>query len=213
MGVHMSKTEIKLVKSTYIGFSILDLLKTFMYDFYYNKMGTRYGSCVKLLMTNTDSFILHVQTPDVYRDMLEDIDAYDTSNYPQNHFAYNKNKKVLGKMKDELNGRTVQEFVGLRPKMYSLLEADGHKKKTAKGISKRVTDCLRHKEYRQALYSENSTMLTMQQIRSMKHDMFTISLRKTGLSPYDDKRYVLNDKITTLAYDHYKTLIGKGQKR
>ena len=91
--------------------------------------------------------------------------------------------------------------------MYSLLEADGHEKKTAKGISKRVTERLRHEEYRRALYEENSTTVTLQQIRSMKDKVFTISLRKTGLSPYDDKRYVLNDKITTLAYGHYKTVI------
>ena len=204
----MSKTEIKLVKPTYVGFSILDLSKTFMYDFYYNKMVKRYGSRVKLLITDTDSFILHVQTSDVYRDMVEDINAYETSDYPQNHFAYNvKNKKVLGKMKDELNGRPVREFVGLRPKMYSLLEADGREKKMAKGISKRVTDRLRHEEYRQALYNENSTTVIMQQIRSMKYDVFTVSLRKTGLSPYDDKRYVLSDRITTLAYSHYKTVL------
>ena len=38
-----------------------------------------------------------------------------------------------------MNGRPVQEFVGLRLKMYLLLEADGHEKKTAEGISKRVT--------------------------------------------------------------------------
>ena len=141
VSVHMSKTEIKLVKPTYVGFSILDFSKTFMYDFYYKKMVTKYGSRVKLLMTDTDSFILHIQTPDIYRDMLEDVDAYDTCDYPQNHFACsNKNKKVLGKMKDELNGRPVQKFVGLRPKMYALLEADGHEKKTATGISKRVTE-------------------------------------------------------------------------
>ena len=54
-------------------------------------------------------------------------------------------------MKDELNGRSVREFFGLRPKMYSLLEADSLEKKTAKGISKRVTDCLRHEDYRQLL--------------------------------------------------------------
>ena len=119
VGVHMNKTEIKLVKPTYVGFSILDLSKTFKYDFYYYKIVKRYGSRVKLLMTDTDSFILHVQTPDVYRDMEEDIDAYDTGDYPQNHFAYNvKNKKVFRKMKDELNGRPVQVFVELRPKMY-----------------------------------------------------------------------------------------------
>ena len=151
-------------------------------------MVKRYGNRVKLLMTDTDSFILHVQTPDVYRDMVENFGSYDTSDYSQTHFAYStKNKKVLRKMKDELNGRPVQEFVGLRPKMYSLLEADGHEKKTAKGISKRVTERLRHEEYRRALHEENSNTVTMQQIRSMKHEVFTISLRKTGLFPYDDK--------------------------
>ena len=132
VGVHVSKTEIKLVKPTYIGFLILDLSKTFMYDFYNNKMVKRYGSRVKLLMTDTDSFIIHVQTSDIYRDIIKDLEAYDTSDYPPNHFAYsNKNKKVLGKMKDELNIRPVREFVSLRSKMYSLLEANGHKKKTA----------------------------------------------------------------------------------
>ena len=80
-----------------------------MCDFYYNKMVKRYGNRVKLLITDTDSFILHVQTPDVYRDMVEDLGSYDTSDYPQTHFAYStKSKKVLGKMKDELNGRPVQ---------------------------------------------------------------------------------------------------------
>ena len=46
VGIHMSKTEIKLAKPAYVGFSILDLSKLFMYDFYNNKMVTRYGSQV-----------------------------------------------------------------------------------------------------------------------------------------------------------------------
>ena len=50
----------------------------------------------------------------------------------------------------------------------------------------------------------------MQQIRSMKHDVFTVSCRKTGLSSYDNTQYVLSDKVSTLAYGHYKTLIVKG---
>ena len=49
---------------------------------------------------------------------------YDTSNYPQDHPLHSEvNKTVLGKMKDECAGRPIAEYVGLRPKMYSILEA------------------------------------------------------------------------------------------
>ena len=67
--------------------------------------------------------------------MQDDIDAYDTSDYPPDHFLHNmKNKKVLGKIKDERAGRPIVEYVGLRPKMYSILEESGQNLKKAKGV-------------------------------------------------------------------------------
>ena len=53
----------------------------------------------------------------------KNIEDYDTSDYPKDHPLYSvKNKKVLGKMKDEVAGRVIAEFIGLSPKMYSILE-------------------------------------------------------------------------------------------
>ena len=55
----------------------------------------------------------------------------------KNHKSFNDvNKKVLGKFKDEENGKIIKEFIGLKPKMYAIkLENDDLHKK-AKGIPK-----------------------------------------------------------------------------
>ena len=82
MAIHMAKTEIKLIKPAYVGVSILDLSKTFMFAFHYDKIKQRYGDKAKLLMTDTDSLVYYIETEDIYEDMLQEQDAYDTSEYP-----------------------------------------------------------------------------------------------------------------------------------
>ena len=48
-------------------------------------------------------------------------DLFDFSNYSKDsQFFDETNKKVIGKMKDELGRVTVVEFVGLKSKMYSM---------------------------------------------------------------------------------------------
>ena len=66
-------------------------------------------------------------------------DFYDFSEYPENSpFFDNTNKKVLGKFKDESCGVPIREFIGLCPKMYSVLHDNEKQKKTAKGIKTNV---------------------------------------------------------------------------
>ena len=78
-----------------------------------------------MLYTGTDSLIVHIKTDDNYADVAQHADQYDTSNSPADHFLHsNANKKVLGKMKDECARTPIAEFVGLKPKMYSILKAD-----------------------------------------------------------------------------------------
>ena len=43
----------------------------------------------------------------------------------------------------------------------------------------------------------------MNMIRSEKHKLYTVTQNKTSLSAYDDKRYILDDGISTLPYGHY----------
>ena len=96
-----------------------------MYEFYYNHLKVKYGVKCNFLYTDMDSLILEIKTRDIYKDMAEDKDLYDFSNYPKDHFLYSDaNKKVIGKFKDETCGVSIRKFAGLRPKMYSILSDD-----------------------------------------------------------------------------------------
>ena len=64
-----------------------------------------------------------IKTEDVYEDFSNDEEMFGLSNYSTKSKYYdNSNKLVVGKMKDETAGIAIQEFVGLKPKMYSYLE-------------------------------------------------------------------------------------------
>ena len=110
-------------------------------------------------------------------------------------------------MKDESNGVTIQEFVGLRPKMYSLLYTETNKtveKKVAKGVAKHITKReIRHEFYKQCLFNQGQEIVSMRQLRSYNHNIFSINLNKVGLSPFNNKRYILNNGFDSIAYRHY----------
>lgn len=203
MAVKMRKVSIKLDRPIYCGFSVLDLSKELMYDYFYNTIKARYGANVDLCFTDTDSVLLDVRCEDVYRDMHAEKDLYDFGNYPRDHELFSKcNDKVVGKFKDETAGVPIREFVGLKAKMYSILY-DGKEKKTAKGISKRVVEKkIRHVDYRNSLFEEQQTVEKQMCIRGDRHELFTICVSKKALCPLDTKRYVLDDKIHTLAFGH-----------
>ena len=103
--------------------SILDLIKSLMYDFHYNYINTKYGDKAELLFTDTDSLAYEIKTTDFYKDINPDIEKrFDTSDYSTNHSSGIKtglNSKVLEMFKDEAGGKQIVEFVGLRAKLYS----------------------------------------------------------------------------------------------
>ena len=115
------KKEVKLDKPIINGMIILDLSKMLMYDFYYNVLKKRYGNKVKLLFTDTDSLCVEIETEDVYKDMSEEKQYYDFSEYPKDNFLYNTdNQAVVGLMKDEYHSKIITAFIGLRSKLYSI---------------------------------------------------------------------------------------------
>jgi hypothetical protein len=206
VGVHTRKNCLKMNRPTYVGFSILDISKTLMYSFHYDYIKPTYGNNVKLLFTDTDSLCYHIATEDVYQDWSLNTNYFDFSDYPSSHKLYSiDNKKVIGKFKDETASIPIEEFIGLRSKMYSL-KYGAVEKKTAKGISKVVINKqLRHTIYKDCLVNSVSINSSMNQIRSINHQLYSVNICKLSLCPFDDKRYVLEDGVNTLAHGHYST--------
>ena len=101
-------------------------------------------------------------------------------------------------MKDELSGKVISEFVGLKSKMYSLVTVDDEEKVRAKGINKR----LRHNEFYDVLFDKKVIRHNMKRIQAKKHRLGMYYICKVSLSCFDDKRCVLDDGVKSLAYGH-----------
>lgn len=204
VAVNIKKTTIVLNRPIYAGFCILDISKLYMYRFHYDVMKAKYGTRAQLLFTDTDSLSYELSTDNWYADMLEHQDMFDTRNFDKAHPLYStSNCKVLGKMKDECGGVPIESFVGLKPKIYSFMYGKGQKQ-TTKGVKKCVIEKLKHEAYAHSLFERCTMRNQMNMIRSYNRQLYSITMTKTTLNPYDDKRYVLGSGIHTLAHGHYK---------
>ena len=107
----------------YSGFTVLELSKLLMYEFYYNKLQPYWKQSIQLHYMDTDSFILSFDTnhEELINFLQENKDEFDFSELDKSHELYNPiNKKVIGKMKIETSPVLVLDtFTALRSKSYS----------------------------------------------------------------------------------------------
>jgi hypothetical protein len=205
IAVKKVKKVLTLNKPCYVGMCILDISKTLMYDFHYNTVKKEYGDNAKLLFTDTDSLMYEIKTEDVYKDFKrigEKKDCWDNSDYPKDSPYYSThNKKVIGKFKDEAEGVPIKEFVGLRSKMYTYTKENGKGGMTAKGVKRYVIkNKLTHDTFKNVIKKKDRMRHKMNTIRSTKHVIGTYQIQKVTLSCFDDKRYLLDDGVTSYAY-------------
>ena len=119
--IHVKKTSLTLNKAIYVGITVLNTSKWEMYNFYYNFMIRKFNT--RLLFTDTDSLCYELHEKNPYKKMYKYKELFDLSNFPVSSKYYcSDNKKLVGKMKDEYGGKSILKFVGLKSKMYSILD-------------------------------------------------------------------------------------------
>lgn len=192
-----------------IGVAILELSKAEMVDLWYNKISTVPNSNLQLAMSDTDSFIYLTDNKEAHWKHLKPI--LDYSNYDPKHPLYSTvNKARLGFIKDEFCGKfKCKEFVGLRSKTYSLLLDDPIKnvhleKKVCKGVGRlAIENRLSFSQYKTCLFEQKNFFHDFFSIRSKKHLVKTVNIKKKSLCFLDTKRYLLNCGIHSLPYGSY----------
>ena len=207
LAIEMKKTKVKMNKPVYLGMSILDISKTLMYEFWYDYIKPKYQDRAKLCYMDTDSFVIHIITEDFYKDIANDVEKkkwFDTSNYDNNRpLPTGKSKKVIGLFKDELGGKIMIEFVGLRAKTYAYLMDEDTEHKKAKGTKKcLIKRELMFKNYKDGLFNNKIILKSQQRFKSDYHNVYTGQINKIALSSNGDKRLQTFDKIITYPYEN-----------
>ena len=154
---------------------------------------------------DTDSFAIHIESEDFCKDIANDVEKwFDISNYDKNDdrlLPIGKNKKVIGFLKDELGGKIVKVFFGVRAKTWAYLMDDDSEHKRAKETKKYIIKKdLMVKNYEDCLFNIKIILKSQQVFRSDLHNVYTVKIIKIALSSNDDKRLQIFDRITT--YPH-----------
>ena len=100
-----------------------------MYQYYFKVLKEAFTNRIKLLYTDTDSFIVELQTDDLLRDLKTIRHTLDTSNFQRkNHYLSElystKNISKLFYFKSEVGADEILAFIAIRAKVYTLIRAE-----------------------------------------------------------------------------------------
>ena len=141
VAICQNKITLTFNKPAYVGMCILNLSKVLMYESHYDYIKNKYSNNSSLLFTDTDGLMYKIKAQDVYADFSSDKEMYDFSNYlTMSKYYENSSKLVVRKMKDETGGAAIEEFVTLKPKVYSVLVDDNSEHEKENGVNINIVE-------------------------------------------------------------------------
>ena len=148
MAIEMRKTRVLMDKPIIVGQAMLDKSKELMHEFYYDYLKPKYKSNISLLYMDTDSFVLQIDTEDLFEDIKNEMhNWFDISKYLKSlnlPLEYGVDKNIIGKFKDEIFDGFIKEFIAIAAKVYGFTQYkyDGtiNETKKDKGTNKCAAD-------------------------------------------------------------------------
>ena len=196
--IHEKKESLTLNKPIYVGNTVLKLSKLAMYEFFYNFLKQKCDN-VELLYMDTNSFITKITDEKFDEIMFENKQFFDLSNFSKDCKYYSgDNNKVPGKMKHKNGGAPIIEFISSKPKSNTVIDVNNYEKIVHKGHNSNI----KSDEFKDVINNKKVIRHPMKEITFKNYKMYTQENNKISLSYFDDKRYIIEDGINTLAYGH-----------
>ena len=200
--VFLKKKKVVMDRKYSIGFTILEISKLIMYEYWYETIVPRFGEeNVDILLSDTDSFVLHIRnhTREQAKEKMSDV--MDYSNLSKGDPFYDASRaKVPGYLKSETPTSEIVECVALKSKCYALrsrplspssLSGEEEVEKKCKGITKSRVKKLKIDSYRECIERMAVIKTRIARLQSKNHNVQTITQNKVSLSSFCDKRYLL----------------------
>lgn len=207
VGVELTKPKVVLNKPTIVAICVLEYAKLSLQSFVYLYLKPKFNRRLEVAYSDTDSLFISCCSPNFYAEIREDAEQYwDLSGLPKDHPCYDdKNMRKIDFMKIEYGTKIIRSIVCLKAKVYAVLFHCMSTIQKCKGIPKTSLKAVKYQDYYNILFSEEKMVVDTVTFRSYKHQLYTLFSKRLSLTPQDDKRFVLSDKVSTLAHGHWRT--------
>ena len=197
--------KVEMNKPTYIGAIVTEYAKLHMYKIFYehlNKVFPLAENKMELLYTDTDSFIVRVEHNPSLKTSEGNISRL---------LAYINEKcgkELIGTRGGLIKSETgeddyIQDFCGLRAKVYAYRTFRGKKDQRAKGTTRDAQSDLDYERYVQALEGGYRVVVPTCRIDRTHFELHSVTQERTALSANDGKRWICSNGYDTLPFGHY----------
>ena len=181
----------------------MELSKLVLFKTYYEQIQPKFGEKnVSVVMSDTDSLILHCLNQSTFEVMRALEPIMDFSNLPETHPLYSVGKKQIpGYMKNEVPNDDILEIVAPKSKCYFLrLRKNGNTIQKCKGVTKAKTNKLLIDQYKKCIYKKTVVKDLVHNISVKNNQIRTTMLNKICMSSFDDKHHLLNCGIHSIPH-------------